>query len=92
MKTFRNIFNYCSKMPFYSVACGRKVGVYQTWYDRYFCYKKSLFLIIIIIIFRPECQAQVIGFSGSIYKKFNTKQEAEQFIVAKSYKVGTYFF
>lgn len=32
---------------------------------------------------RPECEAQVKGFTGAIYKKFKTNDEADQFIAQK---------
>lgn len=32
----------------------------------------------------PECQNQVKGFSGAVYKKFKTKIEADNFISEKS--------
>lgn len=32
---------------------------------------------------RPECEAQVKGYTGSIYKKFKTQDEANQFIAQK---------
>lgn len=50
-----------SKMPFYAVAKGRSVGVYQSW---------------------AECEAQVKGFSGARYKKFDTASSAQDFISA----------
>lgn len=36
------------------------------------------------IIFRADCESQVKGFSGAIYKKFNTLQEAETFIASNN--------
>ncbi|XP_064547728.1 ribonuclease H1 [Drosophila montana] len=35
-----------------------------------------------------QCQQQVNGFKGAIYKKFNTRQEAEQFINPPMYQVA----
>lgn len=32
---------------------------------------------------RPECETQVKGFAGAIYKKFKTSDEATQFIAQK---------
>lgn len=32
---------------------------------------------------RPECEAQVKGYTGAIYKKFKTQNEANQFIAQK---------
>lgn len=40
----------------------------------------KIFLFNCISIYRPECQAQVQGFSGPIFKKFNTMNEAEDFV------------
>ncbi|KOB71895.1 Ribonuclease H1 [Operophtera brumata] len=48
-------------MPFYAVAKGRSVGIYQSW---------------------AECEAQVKGFSGARYKKFDTASSAQDFISA----------
>lgn len=47
------------KMPYYAVARGRSVGIYNTW---------------------AECEAQVKGFSGARYKKFDSPQSAQDFI------------
>lgn len=47
------------KMPYYAVARGRSVGIYNSW---------------------AECEAQVKGFSGARYKKFDTPQSAQDFI------------
>ncbi|XP_049887148.1 ribonuclease H1-like [Pectinophora gossypiella] len=49
-------------MPYYAVARGRSVGIFQTW---------------------GECEAQVKGFSGARYKKFDSPQSAEEFINAE---------
>lgn len=51
-----------SKMPFYAVAKGRSVGIYQSW---------------------AECEAQVKGFSGARYKKFDVESSAQEFISAE---------
>lgn len=32
---------------------------------------------------RPDCEAQVKGFTGAIYKKFKTQAEANEFIEQK---------
>lgn len=32
---------------------------------------------------RNECEEQIKGFSGAVYKKFKTQNEAERFIQAK---------
>lgn len=32
------------------------------------------------LFFRPECQKQIVGFSGARYKKFATLVEAEEFV------------
>lgn len=47
------------KMPYYAVARGRSVGIYNSW---------------------AECEAQVKGFSGARYKKFDSPQSAQDFI------------
>lgn len=31
---------------------------------------------------RPECESQVKGFANAAFKKFNTEQEAKEFITA----------
>lgn len=46
-------------MPYYSVANGHSVGVFETW---------------------SECKKNIDGFSKPRFKKFDTKEEAEQFI------------
>lgn len=48
-----------TKMPFYAVAKGRSVGIFNTW---------------------AECEAQVKGFSGAKYKKFDSESSAKDFI------------
>lgn len=61
---FRNCANLLAnpaKMPFYAVAKGRSVGIYQSW---------------------AECEAQVKGFSGARYKKFDTESSARDFVSA----------
>ncbi|CAD5213008.1 unnamed protein product [Bursaphelenchus okinawaensis] len=50
------------KMPFYAVAKGRNVGIYNSWDD---------------------CKAQVNGFSGPVFKKFNSQAEAQDFVDSK---------
>lgn len=47
-------------MPFYAVAKGRKIGVFEIW---------------------KECTSSIFKFKGAVYKKFNTKDEANQFII-----------
>lgn len=49
-------------MPFYAVAKGRSVGIYQSW---------------------AECEAQVKGFSGARYKKFDSESSARDFVSAE---------
>jgi ribonuclease HI len=46
-------------MPYYSVAVGRKKGIYMKWSD---------------------CRDQIQRFKGAKYKKFDTKEEAEEFM------------
>lgn len=41
---------------------------------------------VLFCICRTECEAQVKGFAGSIYKKFNTTDEANDFIKQKQPK------
>ena len=50
-------------MPYYSVATGHQVGVFQTW---------------------AECSAAVKGYKGAKYKKFDTRLEAEEYLVTGS--------
>lgn len=54
-----NDFVKFKKMPYYAVARGRTVGIYNSW---------------------AECEAQVKGFSGARYKKFDSPQTAQDFI------------
>jgi len=53
-------------MPYYAVANGRAIGVFETW---------------------AECNQSVKGYKNAAYKKFDTKQEAEEFISAKEHKL-----
>lgn len=46
-------------MPYYAVAAGKNVGIFENWND---------------------CKQSVSGFRGAIYKKFDSKSEAETFI------------
>ena len=41
-------------------------------------------LIYVLPTFRKECEKQVKGFKGPQFKKFNTREEAEEFIQQKS--------
>lgn len=43
----------------------------------------SAFHVKLFHSFRPECEAQVKGYTGAIYKKFKTQNEANQFIAQK---------
>lgn len=57
--TVRSGLLHFKTMPFYAVARGRSVGIYNSW---------------------AECEAQVKGFSGARYKKFDSPQSAQDFI------------
>lgn len=85
------------QMPFYAVARGRKTGVFLTWFEtkytiyRFSSFKKCCFKFVPIKIFstialrfnrcRPECEAQVKGFTQPIFKKFSTRAEAEEHVL-----------
>lgn len=64
LTVFNDLVNF-KKMPYYAVARGRSVGIYNSW---------------------AECEAQVKGFSGARYKKFDSPQSAQDFI---SHEGGT---
>lgn len=46
-------------MPFYAVARGHKIGVYDNW---------------------SECQRQTCKYTGAVFKKFETRSQAEEFV------------
>jgi len=53
-------------MPYYAVAKGNIIGIFDTW---------------------NECQISIHGFSGAKFKKFNTKEEAESYILNNEEKI-----
>ena len=55
----KSIWIYIITMPYYAVAAGKQVGIFENWND---------------------CKSSVSGFRGAIYKKFDSKSEAETFI------------
>lgn len=55
----KSIWIYTITMPYYAVAAGKQVGIFENWND---------------------CKSSVSGFRGAIYKKFDSKIEAETFI------------
>lgn len=52
--------------------------VILNWFE-----KKCSQIDLIICLNRTECEAQVKGFTGAIFKKFKTSSEADQFIAQK---------
>jgi hypothetical protein len=74
------------KMPFYAVAKGRNVGIYSNWYILHPSINSNSNLNhtlskIFIPFFRTDCERQVSGFQGPRFKKFNTRVQAEEFII-----------
>jgi hypothetical protein len=63
------------RKPYYGVANGRSVGVFETW--------SSLFRINN----REDCEASVKGFSKAVYKGFNSRGEATSFIAGYTRKM-----
>ena len=59
------------RKPYYGVAKGRTIGVFQSWYSKH-CSTANLF--------REDCKASVDGFSGAIFRGFNTQTDALSFI------------
>ncbi|KIJ22189.1 hypothetical protein PAXINDRAFT_65542 [Paxillus involutus ATCC 200175] len=64
-----------SKVAYYAVRKGRVPGIYMTW--------------LVVPTTRDDCDAQVNGFAGAVYKKLNTEAEAREFIAAKSTVAST---
>jgi hypothetical protein len=61
-----------AKKPYYAVAKGRTVGLFTLWYSYFHMYLTDW----------PECEKSVKGFSGAIYKGFNSREEALSYIAA----------
>ena len=59
------------RKPYYGVAKGRSIGVFQAWYSKD-CSTANLI--------REDCKASVDGFSGAIFRGFNTQTEALSYI------------
>ncbi|KAF9245675.1 ribonuclease H-like domain-containing protein [Melanogaster broomeanus] len=75
-----------SKHGYYAVRKGRAPGIYLSWLvDR--ISTKCIQLIQVTV--RADCDAQVKGFAGAVYKKLNTEAEAKDFMAAKSSVAST---
>ncbi|KAH7886221.1 ribonuclease H-like domain-containing protein [Phlebopus sp. FC_14] len=66
-----------SKPGFYAVRKGRQTGIYLTW------------LVATISEDADECEAQVKGFAGAIYKKLTTEADARDFLLGKTSTTST---
>jgi hypothetical protein len=58
------------RKPYYGVAKGRTVGVFTSWYFQY----------ITELTEREECELSVKGFSGPVFKGFNSRADALTYI------------
>lgn len=52
-------------------------GFFVLFFIFFFCF------CFVLFFFRSDCEQQIKGYSGAIYKKFKTQNEAEQFIEQK---------
>ena len=72
-------------MPFYAVRAGKQI--------RYLfvriCHSNKVGKIPGVYQTWPECQAQVNGFRGPIFKKFDTLAEASNFVNNTSYSTSS---
>jgi hypothetical protein len=59
-----------ARKPYYGVAKGRTVGVFTSWYFQY----------VTELTEREECELSVKGFSGPVFKGFNSRADALTFI------------
>ena len=67
-----------SKSGYYAVRIGRVPAIYLSWYA-----PKSTCLPSLTAT-RADCEAQVKGFTGALYKKLSTEAEANEFMAARS--------
>ena len=59
------------RKPYYGVAKGRTVGVFQSWYSRRHSAANPI---------REHCKASVDGFSGAIFRGFGTRADALSYV------------
>lgn len=69
-----HIFPSMPKAAFYAVQKGISPGIYLTWWEL-----SQALTLCIKHIFRAECEQQIKGYSGAVYKKFGTLADAESF-------------
>lgn len=67
----------CFRMAYYAVAKGRQTGIFRSWFVNSLF---SFYSISLFFRFRGECENQVKGFGGAVFKKFKSQQEAQAFV------------
>lgn len=65
------------RKPYYGVAKGRTLGVFTSWFP-------NPTSINNLTLLREDCELSVKGFSGAIFKGFNSQTEATSFVAGRA--------